>query len=93
MASVLLQSPMGPGFESQVPQNIYLIFLQALSCNAQNMVHHMPQRSRRQMASRPDLVDRNEGLPYTQVNNHALDQAKSNRPGSFGLRISNNTPL
>ena len=33
MESALVQSPMGLGFESQVPQYIYCIFLQVITCD------------------------------------------------------------
>ena len=56
-----MENPLGPGFESQVPQNIYLIFLQAIVCSIISVVYHTLTISTRQMAFRPNLVARNEG--------------------------------
>ena len=86
--------PLGPGFESQVPQYLCAIFIQVLSCNAQDVVHHMPHRSRRQMAFRPNLKARIEGSPWTQVNKHALDGKSQTRLGRFGpLKLQITPPL
>ena len=68
LASALVESPMGPGFESQVPQYICFIFLQVIACDFQGAAHHTPSDSKRQMAYRPDLVAHIGHLPCTLVN-------------------------
>ena len=42
VAKALVQDPMGPGFESQVPQCICFIFLQVIPCDFQSVAHHTP---------------------------------------------------
>ena len=59
--------PLGPGFESQVPQNIYSIFLHIFMCSTPRVIHHTPQRSTRQVASGQDPVAKVEGPPYSLV--------------------------
>ena len=100
MASALVESLMGPGFESQVPQYICFIFLQIIACGSQGVAHHTPQRSRRQMASRPNLKARIEGSPYSPVNAYAWNgesQSRLERKWAKQLQISPplgpNTPL
>ena len=70
LASRWMEKLLGPGFESQVPQNLYSIFLHMFTCRFQKVVHHAPQISVRHVASGQDLVAKDEGPSYSaQISN------------------------
>ena len=56
VAKALVQDPMGPGFESQVPQKLCIIFLQVFRRASAIMVHHTPSNLKAPDGPRPDLV-------------------------------------
>ena len=55
-----LQNPLGPGFESQVPQNFVTFFLQVLRCSASGREHHIPPDLMCQVVPDPDPVVQDE---------------------------------
>ena len=59
MVSALVDCPMGPGFESQVPQRLCIILFQFIPCSIPGVVHH---------ASSPDHLP--DGL---QAKSNGLD--------------------
>ena len=58
VVEALVEIPLGPGFESQVPQNVYLIFLQVFPRDTQKMVYRVHPIPKRQMASKSNLKAR-----------------------------------
>ena len=77
---------MGPGFESQVPQNFIQFFLQEFMCNAQDAVHHISHGFRRQIASRLNPRVQIASSSYSLVNACAWDPGKSTRLVWIGLQ-------
>ena len=76
--------PLGPGFESQVPQNLYFLFLWIFTCRLHNVVHHIPQSSTLQVACKANMKARMEWLPCSLVNARVGNPKKSNRPAANG---------
>ena len=67
MAKAFVQDPMGPGFESQIPQCLCIIFLQLIPCSIQGAAYHASSLDHLPDGPRPDLVAQNEGLWWDQV--------------------------
>ena len=95
-----MESPMGPGFESQVPNIFAIIFLQMIQRLSCLVVYHTPQISRRQMASRPNPKAKIECPSWSQVNAYAWNlesQVRLEREWATNcqsyLQIGPNTPL
>ena len=83
----------GPGFDPQVPTFIHNIFPQEIQRFANQEVHHIPSGSGHPIHQRPRSTYHHWRTTMRPSQTCTLDQAKSKGPGSFRLKISNNTPL
>ena len=83
VAKVVMHSPTGPGFESQVPPYYFAIFLQVFWRFSAIMAYHTPSSNACQMASRPNLMAQMERAPCSLVNmSHGSPKVKRGLPAN-----------
>ena len=68
MVGESVQSPLGPGFESQVPQIFVIIFIQVIACDSAGVAYHGPSFRCLPDGPRPDQVVQIERAPHALVN-------------------------
>ena len=68
MESVLVQSPLGPGLEYQVPYIFVEFCLQVIPCSIKSVAYHVSPSNAFQMAFRPNPMAKIASPPYSQVN-------------------------
>ena len=78
------QNPLGPGFESQVPQNFVIFFLQGFMCISPGVDHHTPPDLKGYVATKADPMAQDRDSSYSLVNKRTLDHRKSSRLIGFG---------
>ena len=68
-----VQGPLGPGFDSQVPHNFYIVLLNIFMCSACQGVYRAYQIPRRQVAINVHPMVKKWRTPYSPVNACTLD--------------------
>ena len=80
----LVDCPLGPGFESRVPQMLIIILFQEIQCKAKDVVYHAPPDLRCQMASRPNLKAKIERPSCSPVNTRVGNLEIQSRLATIG---------
>ena len=73
-----VQTPSGPGFESQVPHFLNIFSFQVIVCTLKFATYHAPSPIQAPDGQWPDLVVHDWRYTKAQVNAPTLDQRKSN---------------
>ena len=87
-----LNYPMGPGFESQVPQNFVMFFLQVLRCSIPSVDYHMSSDLNVPSGFKLDPKARIIDPPWIQVNACIGDWKSQQGPTFWAWNYADHTP-
>ena len=92
LVNALVQDPLGPGFESQVPQNFVTLFLQVLRCSAEGREHHTSSDLNVPNGFELDPKARTIDPPWIQVNASIGNLESQQRPACWAWKKLLNQP-